>query len=141
MGPSLIILLIIVVWVIVLAPLVLGNNKPIRRAGEGYEETRVLHEGGTAPVAGRRRPKLTAADVHRYAPDDGEFEVVEAVADDEPVLIDDTEKGLSPIFRRHGGAGGTAAPLFHDIMAWMLDHYNVSPSEKPGPKLMLEANQ
>ena len=107
MGPSLIILLIIVVWVIVLAPLVLGNNKPIRRAGEGYEETRVLHEGGTAPVAGRRRPKLTAADVHRYAPDDGEFEVVEAVADDEPVLIDDTEKGLSPIFRRRGGAGGT----------------------------------
>ena len=34
-SPSLIIILMIVVWVIVLAPLVFGNNKPIRRSGEG----------------------------------------------------------------------------------------------------------
>ena len=64
-SPSLMIILILVVWIIVLAPLMIGNNKPIRRSGDGYDETRVLHEGGTAPMAERRRPKLTAADIHR----------------------------------------------------------------------------
>ena len=59
-SPSLMIILILVVWIIVLAPLMIGNNKPIRRSGDGYDETRVLHEGGTAPMAERRRPKLTA---------------------------------------------------------------------------------
>lgn len=104
MGPSLIILLIIVVWVIVLAPLVLGDNKPIRRSGEGYEETRVLHEGGSTPVAARRRPKLTAADVHRYGAEEDEYEVVEAVSDDERVLIDDTKAGLKPLFAKRAAS-------------------------------------
>ncbi|MDY5786207.1 gephyrin-like molybdotransferase receptor GlpR [Corynebacterium sp.] len=74
---SLIIVLIVVVWVIVLAPMVMGNNKPIRRSGDGYEETRVLHSGGSAPVPGRRRPKLTRADVHRFDNDGERYEVVE----------------------------------------------------------------
>lgn len=104
MGPSLIILLIIVVWVIVLAPLVLGDNKPIRRSGEGYEETRVLHEGDSTPVAARRRPKLTAADVHRYGAEEDEYEVVEAVSDDERVLIDDTKAGLKPLFAKRAAS-------------------------------------
>ena len=82
-SPSLIIVLIIVVWVIVLAPVVLGNNKPIRRSGEGFDETRVLHEGGTATPSVRRRPKLTAADVHRHD-DAGDYEIVEAVGEVEP---------------------------------------------------------
>ncbi|WKD58030.1 hypothetical protein CAPI_07465 [Corynebacterium capitovis DSM 44611] len=63
---SLIIVLIIIVWVIVLAPMVLGNSKPIRRSGEGFNETRVLHSGGSAPITTRRRPKFTSADVHRF---------------------------------------------------------------------------
>ncbi|WP_066530465.1 divisome protein SepX/GlpR [Corynebacterium bouchesdurhonense] len=109
MGPSLIILLIIVVWVIVLAPLVLGDNKPIRRSGEGYEETRVLHEGGSTPVAARRRPKLTAADVHRYGPEEGEYEVVEAVSDEERVLIDDTKSGLKPLFAKRTASAEVVA--------------------------------
>lgn len=78
---SLIIVLIIVVWVIVLAPIVMGNNKPIRHSGDGYDATRVLHAGGSEPVAQRRRPKLSAADVHRH--DDSavaDYEVVEAEA-------------------------------------------------------------
>lgn len=96
-SPSLIILLIIVVWVIVLAPLVFGSNKPIRRSGDGYDETRVLHQGGTTAVARRRRPKLTAADVHRHEPVEGEeYEVVE-VADEEQVLVDDTPNLPAPI--------------------------------------------
>ena len=92
-SPSLIIILMIVVWVIVLAPLVFGNNKPIRRSGEGYDETRVLHTGGTEPLEIRRRPRVTAADVHLHDDDAEDVELVEAV-EHEPaaseVLIDDS---------------------------------------------------
>lgn len=37
-------------------------------------------------------------------------------------------------------SGGSAAPTFHEIASWLLDHYNVPLSGDPGPKLMLEAN-
>ena len=100
-SPSLMIILILVVWIIVLAPLMIGNNKPIRRSGEGYEETRVLHEGGTSPMAERRRPKLTAADIHRHSEDD-DYEVVEATDAEEDVLIDDAP-ALRSLFRRPAG--------------------------------------
>lgn len=106
-SPSLMIILILVVWIIVLAPLMIGNNKPIRRSGEGYEETRVLHEGGTAPMAERRRPKLTAADIHRHSEDD-DYEVVEATDTEDDVLIDDAP-ALHTFFRRPG-ASASAAP-------------------------------
>ncbi|MCT1368636.1 hypothetical protein M3701_00355 [Corynebacterium mucifaciens] len=103
------IILILVVWIIVLAPLMIGNNKPIRRSGEGYEETRVLHEGGTAPMTERRRPKLTAADIHRHSEED-DYEVVEATDAEEDVLIDDAP-ALRSIFRRP--AGDVAAQPAH----------------------------
>lgn len=106
---SLMIILILVVWIIVLAPLMIGNNKPIRRSGEGYEETRVLHEGGTAPMTERRRPKLTAADIHRHSEED-DYEVVEATDAEEDVLIDDAP-ALRSIFRRP--AGDVAAQPAH----------------------------
>lgn len=99
-SPSLMIILILVVWIIVLAPLMIGNNKPIRRSGDGYDETRVLHEGGTTPMAERRRPKLTAADIHRHS-EDTDYEVVEATDADEQVLIDDAP-ALRTLFRRPG---------------------------------------
>ncbi|GAB3079691.1 gephyrin-like molybdotransferase receptor GlpR [Corynebacterium aquatimens] len=63
---SLIIILIVVVWVIVLAPIVFGSKTPIRRSGEGFSETRVLHEGGTAAQVQRRKPRLSKADIHRH---------------------------------------------------------------------------
>ena len=100
-SPSLLIISILVIWIIVLAPLMIGNNKPIRRSGEGYEETRVLHEGGTAPMTERRRPKLTAADIHRHSEED-DYEVVEATDAEEDVLIDDAP-ALRSIFRRPAG--------------------------------------
>lgn len=115
-SPSLIILLIIVVWVIVLAPMMIGKNKPILRAGEGYEETRVLHEGGTPTIATRRRPKLTAADVHRHDDEDDEYEVVEAVADEEQVLIDDTSRGLKPLFPKRVDAASAEAPAVIEVI-------------------------
>lgn len=108
-SPSLMIILILVFWIIVLAPLMIGNNKPIRRSGEGYEETRVLHEGGTAPMTERRRPKLTAADIHRHSEED-DYEVVEATDAEEDVLIDDAP-ALRSIFRRP--AGDVAAQPAH----------------------------
>ena len=108
-SPSLMIILILVAWIIVLAPLMIGNNKPIRRSGEGYEETRVLHEGGTAPMTERRRPKLTAADIHRHSEED-DYEVVEATDAEEDVLIDDAP-ALRSIFRRP--AGDVAAQPAH----------------------------
>ena len=82
-SPSLILVLIAVVWAIVLAPLLLGNTKPIRRSGDGYEETRVLHTGGTIPAVTRRRPRFTAADAKRYtpaAPADAELSLVDAAS-------------------------------------------------------------
>ncbi len=88
---SLIIVLIVVVWAIVLAPMVLGDSKPIRRSGEGYDETRVLHEGNT-PLAARRRPRVTKDDIHSFDEDD-DYEVL----DDEAVLIDDTRPETSDI--------------------------------------------
>ena len=88
---SLIIVLIIVVWVIVLAPILMGNNKPIRHSGDGYEATRVLHAGGSEPLVQRRRPKLSAADVHRYGDsDDTTYEIVEAEAEGDVLLSDST---------------------------------------------------
>lgn len=87
---SLIIVLIVVVWAIVLAPMVLGDSKPIRRAGEGFDETRVLHQGGTAAIQARRRPRVTAADVHRHDEEDDYEVVVPEEESTEAVLIDDS---------------------------------------------------
>lgn len=90
---SLIIVLIVVVWAIVLAPMILGDSKPIRRAGEGYDETRVLHQGGTAALQARRRPRVTAADVHRHEEEDDYEVVVPEAESTEAVLVDDFSAG------------------------------------------------
>ncbi len=87
---SLIIVLIVVVWAIVLAPMVLGDSKPIRRSGEGFDETRVLHEGGTAALQTRRRPRVTAADIHHHDEVDDYEVVVPEEESTEAVLIDDS---------------------------------------------------
>lgn len=38
-----------------------------------------------------------------------------------------------------GSGGQSAAPLFHDIGSWLLDHYNVPLSATAAPRLILEA--
>ncbi|WCZ38354.1 gephyrin-like molybdotransferase receptor GlpR [Corynebacterium jeddahense] len=146
-SPSLMIVLILVVWVIVLAPLMFGNNKPIRRSGEGYEETRVLHEGGTAPMASRRRPKLTAADIHRHGDADGaDYEVVEATAEEEGVLIDDAP-ALRTIFRR-GAAADTdtdtdadtdAAAATSTVEGELIEHIEDEQDEAAGGSTKVSA--
>lgn len=104
---SLIIVLIVVVWAIVLAPMVLGDSKPIRRSGEGYDETRVLHQG-TTPLQARRRPKVTKADIHSFD-EENDYEVLDPVADEEEVLIDDASSGstsLKKLFARKDAVDG-----------------------------------
>lgn len=93
MSPTLIVILIIVVWLIVLAPLLLRGQRPIHKAGEAFDDTRVLHEGGSDLPAKRRHPKLSAADARGGAggadgADDADYELVEAEAADRDVEDD-----------------------------------------------------
>lgn len=105
---SLIIVLIVVVWAIVLAPMVLGDSKPIRRSGEGYDETRVLHQG-TTPLQARRRPRVTKADIHSYDEED-DYEILDP--DEEEVLIDDSSgsTSLKKLFARKEVEGEVVEP-------------------------------
>lgn len=82
-SPTLIVVLIIVVWLIVLAPLLLRGQRPISKAGEAFDDTRVVYEGGSDLPATRRQPKLSAADVRRHNDEDSDYEVVEAEAADD----------------------------------------------------------
>lgn len=78
------IVLIIIVWLFVLAPWLLRSQRPVSHTGEAFDDTRVLHKGGTGDVEGRRRPKLTAHDVHSHADVEDDYELVEAIEDDRP---------------------------------------------------------
>ena len=68
-------LLIAAVWLVLLAPLLLRNQKPVRRTAQALGETRVLHRGGSALKAKR---KLKPAEGLYMASDDDELELVEA---------------------------------------------------------------
>ena len=87
MSNGLIIILIIVVWLFVLAPLLMRGQKSIRKAGEGFDDTRVIHQGGSGDLPARRRPRLTAADV-RPTPATAEDEELELV-DASEILFDE----------------------------------------------------
>lgn len=77
-------LLIAAVWLVLLAPLLLRNQRPVRRTAQALSETRVLHVGGSV-LKGRRRLKPAAS---LYSPaDDEELELVDA--EPEYVLVDD----------------------------------------------------
>ena len=97
MSGGLMILLIIVVWLFVLAPLLLRGQKPMSKAGEAFEDTRVVYSGDSGEVPARPQPRLRAGDVRRRrAEDDADYEVV-AVEDgpedterEDDILIDET---------------------------------------------------
>ncbi|MDO5731105.1 divisome protein SepX/GlpR [Corynebacterium sphenisci] len=96
MSSSLLLVLIVVVWAFVLAPLVVRNREPIRRTSEALGRTRLLHTGGE-PVAARRRPRFTAGEVRRGADAGAEdLEMVHAEVEDpadgvDGLLIDDVD--------------------------------------------------
>ncbi|GAB3702961.1 gephyrin-like molybdotransferase receptor GlpR [Corynebacterium nasicanis] len=87
MSSSLIIVLIIVVWLFVLAPLLMRGQKPIRKAGEAFDDTRVIHQGGTGDLPARRRPRLSPADVRPVSVVDEDLELIDV----DEVLIDDID--------------------------------------------------
>lgn len=49
------------------------------------------------------------------------------------IMLDEPERGV------HGDGGQSAAPLFHDIATWALNHYNVPPSPPSEGMLLLDA--
>lgn len=61
MSTTLIIALIIVVWLVVLAPLIFRGHKPIRHSGEGFNDTRVVFSGGKDVLKTPMRPRMASA--------------------------------------------------------------------------------
>lgn len=79
-------LLIAALWLILLAPLLLRNQKPVRRTAQALSETRVLHRGGSAL---NRRRKLKPAE-SLYQADDSEEDLELVDAEPEYILFDDS---------------------------------------------------
>lgn len=115
MSLSLVIVLIIVVWLIVLAPLLLRGQRPIHKAGEAYDETRVLHEGGSGRLASRRAPKVKATDVREHrGQEDDDYEVVVAETGDD---LDEDELLIDEPLRRSAPHTTSAAVVDGEIVA------------------------
>ena len=83
MSSSLLIVLIVVLWLAVLAPLLLRNQGPVRRTSKALKETRVLYRGGSGSVASSGR--LTKHVRRRSASPDVELDP----AEDEYRLLDE----------------------------------------------------
>lgn len=79
------IILVIVVWLFILAPWLLRSQRPMSHTGEAFEETRVLFEGDSGSVPGRRKPRLSKEDVRPSsysAADDADADYELVIADD-----------------------------------------------------------
>ncbi|MDO4927510.1 MAG: hypothetical protein Q3976_00360 [Corynebacterium sp.] len=62
--------LIVLVWLFVLAPMFLRGHKPISKAGDAFDETRVVYKGGSKPLDTPLQPKISAKDVHLIRTED-----------------------------------------------------------------------
>lgn len=107
MSGTVVIVLIVLVWLFVLAPWLLRGQKPIRKAGEAFDDTRVVYEGGSEELQGRRRPRVKSSDVRAHHFDSHEeeekYELVQ-VDDVEDALIDEpSDKTLGSIFTNAAG--------------------------------------
>lgn len=93
MSPGLIIFLIIVMWLFVLAPLLLRGQRPIRRSGQAYEDTRVVYEGGSGelPVKKASRMGSTSRKALLEQEEDDDLEVLSAEEVDEDVVLIDEQ--------------------------------------------------
>ncbi|NWO16344.1 MAG: hypothetical protein HLX46_05810 [Corynebacterium sp.] len=74
MSPGLAIVLIIVLWLLILAPILLRGQKPMSRTGEAFDDTRVLFEGDSGALEPQRSPKLSAKAARIKARKDAEAE-------------------------------------------------------------------
>ena len=99
MSDGLMIILVIVVWLFVLAPLLLRGQRPINKTGEAFDDTRVVYEGGSGDIHARRHPRALPKDVRsRTAEDDEDYELVEALTEeDDAVLIDERAERRVPL--------------------------------------------
>lgn len=88
-SPTLVIVLIAVVWLFVFAPWLLRGQRPISKAGEAFDETRVVYSGGSGELPCRKRPKLTPQDIHAGREDTESLEMVTAEPVEDDALIDD----------------------------------------------------
>lgn len=63
MTGTIVVLIFVVMWIFVLAPWVLRRHKPMSKAGDAFDDTRVIHEGGSKPQRPPAlRPKVVAGD-------------------------------------------------------------------------------
>ncbi|MCS4490007.1 hypothetical protein N7326_04485 [Corynebacterium sp. ES2794-CONJ1] len=88
-------LIIVVLWIFVLAPWFLRAQKPIRKAGEAFNETRVILEGGSKKLSPQRSlKKLPLEDSAVPTPSDSQLESdVEASGEEnEPVNGEDQDE-------------------------------------------------
>ena len=117
MSSSLLLVLIVVVWLFVLAPLVINRREPIRRTSEALGKTRVLHRGGEELTATRRRPTFSASDIRVSDEADESLETVEPVVDEESsvddVLYDDTKP--------HGASDESTPEVVDGDVVWELE--------------------
>ncbi|HIX79101.1 MAG TPA: hypothetical protein H9978_04025 [Candidatus Corynebacterium faecipullorum] len=79
------IILVIVLWLFILAPLLLRSQRPMSHTGEAFEETRVLFEGDSGSVPGRPKPRLGKEDIRMSSQagaetgtEEADYELVEA---------------------------------------------------------------
>lgn len=95
MSSTLLVVLIVVLWLAVLAPLLLRNQKQVRKTTQALQETRVLFKGGSGQIKTRfPRPVRTTVSATRTSDDQVADNQVE---DDEYFLLDEDEVVAEPV--------------------------------------------
>ncbi len=72
MSSSLLIILLVVVWLFVLAPMLIRSRNPIRRTGDALAQTRTLYSGGSGRLV-PSRGRAAAADPAQAEPEESLF--------------------------------------------------------------------
>ena len=92
MSPGLVIVLIIVLWLLILAPILLRGQKPMSRTGEAFDDTRVLFEGDSGALEPQRGPKLSAKAARIKARKDAEAMAEQEKAAEDTQVADEPKK-------------------------------------------------
>ncbi|MCS4536385.1 gephyrin-like molybdotransferase receptor GlpR [Corynebacterium sp. HS2168-gen11] len=88
--------IIVVLWIFVLAPWILRSQKPIRKAGEAFNDTRVIHHGGNA-LRQRRKPRAAVPVEAMVEPPIGEPAPILLEEDPAPQPLIDDDSPQYPI--------------------------------------------
>ncbi len=102
MSPGLAIVLIIVVWLLVLAPVLLRGQKPMSRTGEAFDDTRVLFEGDSGVLESNRGPKLSAKAARIKARKEADAAKANTQADDASAAADSASATTSEEYAQLG---------------------------------------